>query len=414
VHVRLVVADDDPAVRRLMGAALTGYTVLEAARGDDALALVRRERPDLLLLDVELPGLDGLAVARALAADPATADIPVVLCSGAGPAAAAAAAGVGNVRAFLPKPFPLQVLWATVEAALARRPAAAPAGAAPRPAPAPPAREGVRVLVVLEQPELAAVLTLALAHVHNACRVRVVAAAAAAAALTAWRPHLAVVDAARPPAALLARPAAPAAAGRAGGRVPLVALARRGDRPALLAGLDGGADDVVAVPCAPDELVARLLRVLRRTSRPDAALRPVLRRGALQLNLLTRGVRLGAATVHLTALEQQLLYLLVANAGRVLTRAAILDHVWGAASDAEPTSVHRHVRTLRAKLQPAPPAPPSVIATVRGRGYTFRPRAPGAAPASRRPRGLAVRRPAGGAAPGGGAARGDLARRPPG
>ena len=90
MSARLVVADDDAAVRALLGAALAAYTVLPAARGDDALALVRRERPDLVVLDVQMPGLDGLAVARALAADPATAAIPVVLCSGAGPAAAAA------------------------------------------------------------------------------------------------------------------------------------------------------------------------------------------------------------------------------------------------------------------------------------------------------------------------------------
>jgi DNA-binding response OmpR family regulator len=385
VHVRLVVADDDPSIRNLMGAALSGYTVLEATRGDDALALVRRERPDLLLLDVEMPGLDGLAVARALAADPATAAIPIVLCSGAGPAAAAAARRSANVLAFLPKPFPLQTLWATVEAALARRPAAA-MDAAPRPAPAPapasPAEAGVRVLVVLEQPVLAAVLTLALSHVDQACRVRVVADdAAAVEALSAWRPHLMVVDMSRPPGALLARLGNPGA-DAPGERVPLVALARRGDLPALLAGLDGGAEDVVAVPCAPDELVARLLRVLRRTSCPDAALRPVLRHGVLELNLLTRGVRRGASTVQLTALEQQLLYVLLANAGRVLTRDAILDHVWGTDFSAGPARVDRHVRTLHTKLQHGPPEPP-VIAAVRGRGYTFLAAAGDATPARR-------------------------------
>ena len=88
MSARLVVADDDDALRALLGAALAAYTVLTAARGDEALALVRRERPDLVVLDVQMPGLDGLGVARALAADPATAAIPVVLCSGAGPAAA--------------------------------------------------------------------------------------------------------------------------------------------------------------------------------------------------------------------------------------------------------------------------------------------------------------------------------------
>jgi CheY-like chemotaxis protein len=121
-----VVADDDAAVRALLGAALAADTVFAAARGDDALALVRRERPDLVLLDVQLPGLDGLAVAGALAADPATAAIPVVLCSGAGPGAAAAAGPLGGVVAFLPKPFDLGELLGTVARALRRPPPAAP------------------------------------------------------------------------------------------------------------------------------------------------------------------------------------------------------------------------------------------------------------------------------------------------
>ena len=88
-----------------------------AARGDDALALVRRERPDLVVLDVQTPGLDGLAVARALAADPATAAIPVVLCSGAGPEAAAAGLLAGAV-AFLSKPFAVRDLQGAIALAL--------------------------------------------------------------------------------------------------------------------------------------------------------------------------------------------------------------------------------------------------------------------------------------------------------
>ena len=126
MSARLVVADDDDAVRALLGAALAAYTVFPAARGDDALALVRRERPDLVVLDVQMPGLDGLAVARALGADPATAAIPVVLCSGAGPVAAAAAGRVAGVVAFLPKPFDLRELLGTVARALGAPPPAGP------------------------------------------------------------------------------------------------------------------------------------------------------------------------------------------------------------------------------------------------------------------------------------------------
>ena len=118
MHVRLVIADDDASMRWLIGAALDGYAVVEVARGDDALAVARQERPDLVLLDVEMPGLDGLAVAAALAEDAATAAIPVVLCSGAGRAAAAAARRLPNVVGFLAKPFSLRALQTLVDAAL--------------------------------------------------------------------------------------------------------------------------------------------------------------------------------------------------------------------------------------------------------------------------------------------------------
>jgi CheY-like chemotaxis protein len=149
MHVRLVVADDDDSIRRLIGAALDGYSVFEVARGDDALALARLERPDLILLDVEMPGLDGLAVAEALVGDAATAAIPVVLCSGAGPDAAVAAHRLPNVFGFLAKPFSLRALQTLVEEALEDgrdvpvEMADAPAAAAVAGAPAAPPVETV-------------------------------------------------------------------------------------------------------------------------------------------------------------------------------------------------------------------------------------------------------------------------------
>jgi CheY-like chemotaxis protein len=130
MRARLVVAVDDAGVRALFAAALAAYTVIPASRGDDALALVRRERPDLVVLDVQLPGLDGVAVARALASGPATAAIPVVLCSCAGPEAAAARLRAGTV-AFVPKPFAMRDLQGAIELALG-------GGLSPPPPPPPP------------------------------------------------------------------------------------------------------------------------------------------------------------------------------------------------------------------------------------------------------------------------------------
>jgi DNA-binding response OmpR family regulator len=236
------------------------------------------------------------------------------------------------------------------------------------------------VLLVLDQEVLTGVVELALAHVRGRFRVRVAPdAAAAGEVLAAWRPHLAVVDIDLARGELLTRLGYPAPLGAA--RVPVVALTRRGDLPATLAAFEQGVDDLLAVPFAPDELVARVLAVLRRTAPAEVALRPALRLGALQIDLLHRRVRVGGTTLHLTAQEQSLLYLLAANAGRLLTRAEILDHLWGADFVAESNVVERHVRNLRAKLGDDWRRP-RYIATVGGRGYRFLPTAPATPPAA--------------------------------
>jgi DNA-binding response OmpR family regulator len=83
-------------------------------------------------------------------------------------------------------------------------------------------------------------------------------------------------------------------------------------------------------------------------------------------------VRAGATELHLTSLEQSLLYLLAANAGQLLSRDEIQDHLWGADYAAERNVVDRHIRNLRTKLQD-PWRTPRYIATVPGRGYRFVP-----------------------------------------
>jgi DNA-binding response OmpR family regulator len=163
--------------------------------------------------------------------------------------------------------------------------------------------------------------------------------------------------------------------------VPVVALTRRGDLRAKLAAFDQGVDDLLSVPFSPEELVARVLAVLRRTAPDGATLRPVLRLGALEIDILNRRVRAGASALHLTSLELSLLYLLAANAGRLLTRDEILDHLWGVDYAAESNVVDRHVRNLRAKLQ-NDWRRPRYIATAPGRGYRFLPTDPDPDPAA--------------------------------
>ena len=188
--------------------------------------------------------------------------------------------------------------------------------------------------------------------------------------LADWQPHLAVVDMDLARGEMLARlgyTAPPSAA-----RVPVVALTRRGDLKAKLEAFDQGVDDLLSVPFSPEELVARALAVLRRAHPEGAVLRPVLRLGELEIDILHRRVRAGTSELHLTALELSLLYLLAANAGRVVTRDEILDHLWGTDYAAESNVVDRHVRNLRATLQ-NDWRRPRYIATVPGRGYRFLP-----------------------------------------
>ena len=225
-----------------------------------------------------------------------------------------------------------------------------------------------RVLLVVDRPVLAEVIALALNHGRATTRVAPTVGEAAA-LLGDWRPHLAVVDMDVGGDGILDRLgyAAPP-----NDRVPVVALTRRGDLKTKLAAFERGVDDVLTVPFAPEELVARVLAVMRRSYPAAAALAPVLRLGELELDILHRSVRVGGHELHLSSLEQGLLYLLAANAGRVLTRDEILDHLWGVDFVAESNVVDRHVRGLRARLQNDWHRP-RYIATVPGQGYRFLP-----------------------------------------
>ena len=110
---RVLLADDDPALRRLIGATLGSddFDLLQAIDGEEALRVARGEHPALVLLDVNMPRLDGFEVCRQLKSDPATADIKVVMLT-------ARAADVDRVRAreagadeYFIKPFsPVQLL----------------------------------------------------------------------------------------------------------------------------------------------------------------------------------------------------------------------------------------------------------------------------------------------------------------
>jgi len=232
----------------------------------------------------------------------------------------------------------------------------------------PPLPQTARVLLVVDQSVLTGVIQLALAHGPYTMQVATTVADALA-ALDTWRPHLLLLDMDLIDGVLLERVVA-----RELGTdpLPVIALTRRGNLATKLAAFDQGVDDILTVPFSPEELVARTLAVMRRTYRGEFPFKPELRLGELEIDILNRRVRVGGHDLQLTALDQSLLYLLAANAGRVMTRDEILDHLWGTDFIAESNVVDRHVRNLRTKLQ-NDWRQPRYIATVPGRGYRFVP-----------------------------------------
>lgn len=156
----------------------------------------------------------------------------------------------------------------------------------------------------------------------------------------------------------------------AGRAVPTIVLTERGDMKTKLNAFDLGADDFITTPVDPEELVARTLALMRRTYGNSVPFVPVIKVAGLELDLLNQRVRSGSSVLHLTAMEQALLYLLASNPGKTLDREVILDALWGADYVAESNLVDRHVRNLRVKLKNSWRRP-RYIATVPGKGYRF-------------------------------------------
>jgi two-component system KDP operon response regulator KdpE len=240
-----------------------------------------------------------------------------------------------------------------------------------------------RVLLVLDQPLVAELIKLTLDHGVFEIR-QAVGAAEALVVLGQWRPHLVLLDMELEGVggARVMERIGPSGAG--GAPIPALALTRRGDLRTKLEAFERGVDDIMTLPFSPEELLARVLVLARRARGTEVtALRPVIRMGDLEIDILHRTVRAGTSELHLTALEQSLLYLLAANAGRVLTREEILGTLWGPDHVAGSNVVDQQVRNLRARLQ-NDWRRPRFIATVPGRGYRFLPtfRDDGTAPPS--------------------------------
>jgi two-component system, OmpR family, alkaline phosphatase synthesis response regulator PhoP len=189
--------------------------------------------------------------------------------------------------------------------------------------------------------------------------------------LSEWRPHLVVIDMDHEDSgALMRRLTKSRGLTRQG--TPALGLTRRGDLKTKLHAFDLGVDDILTVPFSPEELLARAIVITRRVLGDDRVLVPTIRLGEIEVDIVNRQVRAGESLVHLSGIEQSLLYLLASRAGRVVTRDEILDAIWGMDFVAESNLVDRHVRSLRVKLQ-NDYRHPRFIATVVGRGYRFVP-----------------------------------------
>jgi DNA-binding response OmpR family regulator len=160
---------------------------------------------------------------------------------------------------------------------------------------------------------------------------------------------------------------------RAQSNVPIIMLTAKGDETDTVIGLGVGADDYVAKPFSPREVVARVKAVLRRVNAPPApATGDALRFGTLTIRPDRRQVEVAGHNVDLTAREFDLLVFLTAHPGQVFSRDELLDKVWDWTYASDGGTVTVHVRRLRQKIE-ADPERPRYIKTVWGVGYKFEP-----------------------------------------
>jgi|SRR5581483_627599 len=153
-------------------------------------------------------------------------------------------------------------------------------------------------------------------------------------------------------------------------KVPIIILSAKDEESDKILGLGLGADDYVAKPFSPRELVARIQAVLRRTQAAAPEPGDVLRHGDMRINPRARAVEIAGRPIDLTAKEFDLLYFLARHPGQVFSREQLLDQVWDWAYAGDASTVTVHVRRLREKIE-SDPVRPRYVKTVWGVGYKF-------------------------------------------
>mgnify|MGYP000065499157 CR=1 FL=1 len=147
--------------------------------------------------------------------------------------------------------------------------------------------------------------------------------------------------------------------------IPVIFLTASGDEYSVVAGLDMGADDYIAKPFRPRELISRIRSVLRRCKKEQR----ILSCGDLRVNVSSATVTKGEKELFLSALEYRLLLILLQNKGQILTRNQLLEEIWDVAGDfVNDNTLTVYIKRLRDKIEDNP-AQPKIIVTVRGMGY---------------------------------------------
>ena len=159
---------------------------------------------------------------------------------------------------------------------------------------------------------------------------------------------------------------------RTGSAVPIIMLTARDDEVDKVLGLELGADDYITKPFSIREFRSRIRAVLRRAGlRTDRALDGAIEVGAIAIDPAKRAVTVDGERAQLTYVEFEVLHTLASHPGRVYSRQALLEAVWGDSAFREPRTIDVHIRHLREKIE-ADPREPAYIFTVRGVGYRFR------------------------------------------
>jgi two-component system, OmpR family, KDP operon response regulator KdpE len=158
---------------------------------------------------------------------------------------------------------------------------------------------------------------------------------------------------------------------RAESSVPILVLSVKETEHDRVEALDLGADDYIQKPFGMDEVLARVRVALRHVARAQTGTEPRFQQGPLLVDFATRRVFVNGQEVRLTPTEYDMLKVLIAHRGKLLTRQMLLKEIWGAEDHARMHSLHVYVAQLRQKIEPVPEQPRFIL-TIPGVGYRFK------------------------------------------